>query len=113
MWNRFQHIFECEVVKNYYNDLSTHLGVYRIYDLKTLFGDHFLWHDGKVRPKILAQFTISSFIIAEISAVRLTGDKLSWRRTKFKIVAYISHLLKSNNDRYSSLGNEIRGLISV
>ena len=67
----FQHIFECEVVKNYYNDLSTHLGVNRIYDLKTLFGDHFLWHDGKLRPKILAQFAISSFIIAEISAGRL------------------------------------------
>ena len=95
----FQHIFECEVVKNYYNDLSTHLGVNRIYDLKTLFGDHFLWHDGKLRPKILAQFAISSFIIAEISAGRLTGDKLSWRRTKFKLVTYISHLTKSNNDK--------------
>ena len=109
----FQHIFECEVVKNYYNDLSTHLGVNRIYDLKTLFGDHFLWHDGKLRPKILAQFAISSFIITEISAGRLTGDKLSWRRTKFKLVTYISHLTKSNNDKYSSLGHEIRGLISV
>ena len=87
--------------------------MHRIYDLKFLFVDHFFWHDGKVRQKILAQFAISSFIIAEISAGRLTGDKLSWRRTKFKIVAYISHLLKSNNDRYSSLGNEIRGLISV
>ena len=38
----FQHIFECVVVKNYYNDLSNHLGVNRIYDLKTLFGDHYL-----------------------------------------------------------------------
>ena len=109
----FQHIFECEVVKNYYNDLSTHLGVNRIYDLKTLFGDHFLWHDRKLRTKILAQFAVSSFIIAEISAGRITGDKLSWRRTKFKLITYISHLTKSNNDKYSSLGHEIRGLISV
>ena len=109
----FQHIFECEVVKNYYNDLSNHLGVNRIYDLKALFGAHFLLHDRKVRSKILAQFAISSFIIAEISAGRLSGDKLSWRRTKFKIVTYISHLLKSNNDKYSALGDEIRGLISV
>ena len=75
----FQHIFENEVVENYYNDLSTYLGVYRIYDLKTLFGDHSLWHDGKLRSKILAQFAISSFIIAEISAGRLTDDKLSLR----------------------------------
>ena len=101
------------MVKNYYNDLSNHLGVYRIYDLKSLFGDHFLWHETKERPKILAQFAISSFIIAEVSAGRLTGDKLSWRRTKFKIVAYLSHLLKSNNNIYSSLGDEIRRLISV
>ena len=101
------------MVKNYYNDLSKHLGVNRIYDLKTLFGYHYLWHVSEERPKILAQFAISSFIIAENSAGRLTGDKLSWRRTKFKIVAYLSHLLKSNNNIYSSLGDEIRRLISV
>ena len=90
-------------------EVKDHQGVHRIYDLKTLFGDHFLWHVGKERPTILVQFAISSLIIAG----RLTGDKLSWRRTKFKIVAYISHLFRSNNDRYSSLGDEIRGLISV
>ena len=38
----FQHIFECEVVKSYYNDLSNHLGVFIIYDLKSLLGDHYL-----------------------------------------------------------------------
>ena len=113
MLETFQHIFECDVVKKYYNNLSNHLVVHRICDLKTLFCDHFLWHIGKERPKILAQFAISSFIIAEISAGRLTGDKLSWRRTKFKIVAYLSHLLKSNNNIHSSLGDEIRRLISV
>ena len=101
------------MVKNYYNDLSTHLGVNRIYDLKTLFGDHYLWHISEERPKILAQFALSSFIIAEISAGRLTGDKLSWRRTKFKIVAFLSHLLKSSNVRFASLGEEIQKLIRI
>ena len=109
----FQHIFECDVVKNYYNDLSNHLGVNRIYDLKTLFGDHYLWHVSKDRPKILAQFAISSFFITEICAGRLTGDKLSWRRTKFKIVAFLSHLLKSSNHRFASLGEEIQKLIRI
>ena len=98
----FQQIFECEVVKSYYNDLSNHLGVFRIYDLKSLLGDHYLWHVAKERPKILAQFALSSFIIAEISAGRLTGDKLSWRRTKFKLVAYLTHLLRLDNIRYTS-----------
>ena len=78
--------------------------MYRIYDLKSLFGDNFLWHVGKERQKMLAQLTISSFIIAEISAGRLTGDKLSWRRTKIKIVAFLSHLLNSSNFRFASLG---------
>ena len=85
----------------------------RIYDLKTLFGDHYLWHVMEERPRILAQFAISSFIIAEISAGRLTGDKLSWRRTKFKIVAFLSHLLKSSNVRFASLGEEIQKLIRI
>ena len=85
----------------------------RIYDLKTQFGDHYLKHVTKERPRILAQFAISSFIIAEISAGRLTGDKLSWRRTKFKIVAFLSHLLKSSNYRFASLGEEIQKLIRI
>ena len=101
------------MVKNYYNDLSNHLGVNRIYDLKTLFGDHYLWHVPKDRPKILAQFAISSFFIAEICAGRLTGDKLSWRRTKFKLVAFLTHLLRSDNIRYTSLGDEIKKLIKI
>ena len=85
---------------NHYVDLSTHLGVHRITGLRTFIGDHYFPHVGKERPKILAQFAISSFIIAEISAGRLTGDKLSWRRTKFKIVAFLSHLLNSSNVRF-------------
>ena len=85
----------------------------RIYDLKTLFGDHYLWHISEERPIILAQLALSSFIIAEISAGRLTGDKLSWQRTKFKIVAFLSHLLSSNNIRFTSLGEEIQKLIRI
>ena len=49
------------------------------------------------RNQILAQFAAASFVIAEIMKGRLTGDKLSWRRTKFKLVAYVSNLLGSNN----------------
>ena len=60
----FQHIFECEEVMKYYGDLSTHLGIQRITGLRTHIGDHYLWHIGKERPKILAQFAISSFITA-------------------------------------------------
>ena len=85
----------------------------RIYDLKTLFGDHYLWHISEERPRILSQFALSSFIIAEISAGRLTGDKLSWRCTKFKIVAFLSHLLSSSNIRYASLGEEIQKLMRI
>ena len=44
--------------------------------------------------------------------VRLTVDKLNWRRTKFKIVAYLTHLLRSNDIRLSSLGDEIQKLIT-
>ena len=109
----FQHIFEYEEVKKYYSDLSTHLGIQRITGLRTLIGDQYLWNIGKERPKILAQFAISSFIIAEICVGRLTGDKLNWRRTKFKIVAYLSHLLKSNNIRLTLLGDNIPKLITV
>ena len=32
---------------------------------------------------------------------RLTGDPLSWRRTRFKLIAYLSNLLGSNNVRFS------------
>ena len=58
----FHHIFEYEEVMKYYGDLSTNLGIQRITGLRTLIGDHYLWHIGKERPKILTQFVISSFI---------------------------------------------------
>ena len=98
----FQHIFECNEVNKYYRDLSTHLEVHRITGIKTLIGDPYLWHNVKERPKQLTQFAISSFIIAEL---------LNWQRTKFKIVAYLSHLLISNIAKLYSLGDEIKKLI--
>ena len=62
---------------------------------------------------LVPNFKSAHFFIAEISAGRLTGDKLSWRRTKFKIVAFLSHLLKSSNYRFASLGEEIQKLIRI
>ena len=38
---------------------------------------------------------------------------MNWRRKKFKIVAYLSHLLKSNNAILYSLGDEIKKLMIV
>ena len=38
---------------------------------------------------------------------------MNWRRTKFKIVAYLSHLLKSNDAILYSLGDEIKKSIIV
>ena len=44
---------------------------------------------------------------------QLTGDKLSWRRTKFKLVAYVSNLLGSNNVRFNLLGEEMKEMLSL
>ena len=91
------HIFECEKTRAYLDALSLNTGIHRIYNLKSLLGDHYLWSDHKKRNQILAQFAAASFVIAEIMRCQLHGDKLSWRRTKFKLVAYVSNLLGSNN----------------
>ena len=69
--------------------LSLNTGIQRIYGIKSLLGDHYLWSDHKKRNQILAQFAAASFIIAEIMRCRLHGKKLCWRRTKVKLVAYI------------------------
>ena len=69
---------------------------------------HYLMHDFEERPKILSQLAISSFVIAEVCVGRLIGDNLNWRRKKFKIVAYLSHLPKSDNVRFTSLDDEIQ-----
>ena len=97
------HIFECEKTRAYLDTLSINTGVQRIYGIKSLLGDHFLWSDHKKRSQILAQFAAASFIIAEIMRCRLHVDKLCWRRTKFRLVAYISNLLGSDNVKYNIL----------
>ena len=51
----------------------------------------------KKRNQILAQFAAASFVIAEIIICWLHSDKLCWRRTKFKLVVYISNLLGFDN----------------
>ena len=43
---------------------------------------------------------------------RLQGDKLSWRKTRFKLVAYISNLLGSDNVKYSILGEELKEMLN-
>ena len=74
----------------YLDKLSINVGVQRVYGIKSLLGDHYLWSDHKKKKtRILAKFTAASFFIAEIMRCRLQGDKLSWRRTRFKLVAYV------------------------
>ena len=64
------------------------VGAQRVCGLKTLLGE-------QQRNRTLAQFTVSSFFIAEIIRCRLHGDKLSWLRTRFRLIAYIDNLLGS------------------
>ena len=84
--------------------LSLNTGVQSIYGLKILLGDHYLWSDHKKRSQILAQFEATRFVITEIMRCRLHGDKLSRRRTKFKMVTFVSNLLGFNNVKYNVLG---------
>ena len=107
------HIFECEKTKAYLDTLSLNTGLHRIYNLKSLLGDHDQGSDHKKRNQILAQFTAASFVIAEIMKGRLTGDKLSWRRTKFKLVAYVSNLLGSNNVMFNLLGEGMKEALGI
>ena len=69
------HNFKCEKTRVY---LSINVGVQRVYGIKSLLGDHYLWSDHKKRNRILAQFAAASFFIAEIMRCRLHGNKLSW-----------------------------------
>ena len=41
------------------------------------------------------------------------GDKVSWRKTRFKVVAYISNLLGSNNVKYNVLGKETKEMLNI
>ena len=69
--------------------------------------------DHKERNRILAQFSVSSFFIAEIMRCWLHGDKLSWWRTCFKLVAYMLQLLGSNNVKFNLLGDKIKGMLRI
>ena len=75
--------------------------------------DHDQWSDHKKRNQILAQFAAASFVIAEIMKGQLTGDKLSWRQTKFKLVAYVSNILGSNNFRFNLLGEGTKDMLNI
>ena len=69
--------------------------------------------DHKKRSQILAQFVAASFVIAEIMKGWLTGNKLSWRRTKSKLVAYVSNLLGSTNVRFILLGEGMKEVLNI
>ena len=97
----------------YLDALSLNTGIHRIYNLKSLLGDYFCWSDHKKRTQILAQFAAASFAIAEIMKGWLTGDRLSWRRKKFKLVAYVSNLLGSNNVRFCLLGEGMKEMLNI
>ena len=101
------------MTKAYLDTLSFNTGLHRIYNLKSLLGDHDQWSDYKKRNQILAQFAAASFVIAEIMKGWLTGDELSWRRTKFKLVAYVSSLLGSNNVRFNLLGEGMKEVLGI
>ena len=107
------HIFECEKTRAYLDKLSLNTGLHRIYNIKSLLGDHYLWSDHKKRNQILAQFVAASFLIAEILRCRLHGDKLSWRRTKFKLVACVSNLLGSNNVKSNVFGKGLKEMLGI
>ena len=63
--------------------------------------------------KFLAQYAATSFVITEIVRCRLHDDKLCWRWTKFKLVAYISNLLGSNNVKYNVLGKGMKEMLGI
>ena len=104
------HIFECEETKEYLDKLGINVGILRVYGVKSLLGNHYLWSDHKKKSRILADFSAVSFFIAEIIRCQLHGDKLSWSRTRFKLVSYISYLLGSDNVKYNILGKELKEL---
>ena len=54
----FRHIFGCDKVKEYLDDLSISTVTLKVYS------DHYLWHSHKEKPRILAQFAVSSLFIA-------------------------------------------------
>ena len=60
------------------------------------------------KKQILAQFPAARFVIVEIMRCLLHFDKLSWKGMTFKLAAYVSNLLGSNNVRFNLLGKSMK-----
>ena len=105
------HIFTCMKTREFLDNLHTQLHVHRVGGTSTFLGDHYLWMDFKQRDTILTQFAVSTFYITDIMQSRLTGDPLSWRRTRFKLIAYLSNLLGSDNVRLTQLGENLKAML--
>ena len=93
------------------DNLYTQMRVQRVSDASTIHGDHYLWMDFKQRDTILAQFAVSSFYICDIMQGRLSGDPSSWTQTRFKLIAYLSNLLGSDNVRLRQLGESLKAML--
>ena len=98
--------------REYLDNLHTQLHVQRAGGTSnTMLGDRYLWLDFKQRDTILAQFAVSSFYITEFVQSWLLGDPLSWRRTRFKLIAYLSNLLGSDNVRLVQLDENLKAML--
>ena len=97
--------------REFLENLHLQLNVHRVGGTSTILGDHYLWMDFKQRDTVLTQFVVSTFYITDIMQSRLTGDPLSWRRTRFKLIAYISNLLGSINVKKKQLGESLRAML--
>ena len=104
-------IFTCMKTREFLDSLHLQLHVHRVGGTSTILGDHYLWMDFKQRDTVLTQFVVSTFYITDIMQSRLTGDPLSWRRTRFKLIAYLSNLLGSNNVRLMQLGERLKAML--
>ena len=80
-----------------------------MYGIKSVLGDHYLWSDHKKGTESLP----SSQQQAEIMRCKLHGVNLSWRSTRFKLVAYESKLLGCNNVRFNILDKELKEMLNI
>ena len=60
----FSHIFKCEVVKEYLDSLSTHVGTPKVFEMKSMLVEYYQWIEHKKRTLILSQFSVSSLYIS-------------------------------------------------
>ena len=105
------HIFTCMKTREYLDNLYTELNVQRVGGTSTILGDHYLWMDFKQRDTILAKFVVSSYYISEIMQGRMLGDPISRRRTRFKLIAYLSNLIVCDNVRLRQLGENLKAML--